>query len=329
MSISVNIGGVNKEVSQPYVDIGGTWKECDTVSNNINGVWKESFSAKAKYTINIYRYGSLYRTLSCTEGSSITLPTIDDGYGLSSNSTSKSYSNGQVITPKGNMTLYVLFTRTVKLYNYGALYRTLTAMSTTTTASFSLPIVTPSSSDNAFYGWTTTSGSTTKNYNGGSTANLSSTSLYAVFSYYEYTGQTSATASGQTNTDSSATQTLTLSLSNVVPNSAYTLHLTSYSPKQASRPINTDNSTGTMYSVEYTATKLQDVTGAFTGSPTSFTAYSSYTPVGGGTFRDGYNVTTPSGIQDTIKNVTKYPYVSATLDYTKYTSKTLKYRSVK
>lgn len=328
MSINVNINGVNKEVSQPYVDIGGTWKECDTVSNNIDGVWKESFSAKATYTINIYRYGYLYRTLSCTEGSSVTLPTIADGYSLASNSSSRSYTNGQTITPSGDMNLYVLFTQTVKLYNYGTLYKTLTAMSTTTTASFALPTVTPSSADNAFYGWTTTSGGTTKSYNGGSTATLSSTSLYAVFSYYEYTGQSATTATGQTNTDSSAAQTLTLSLSNPVPNSAYTLHLTIYTPKQVTRPISTDNSTGTMYSVEYTSTNLQDTTGSFNGSPTSFTAYSSYKPTGG-SFKDGYNVTTPGGIQDTVKNVSKYSYVSATLNYTKYTSKTLKYRSVK
>jgi len=329
MSISVNIGGVNKEVSQPYVDIGGTWKECDTVSNNIDGVWKKSFSAKVKYTIYIYRYGSLYRTLSCTEGSSVVLPTIDDGYGLSSNSTSKSYSNGQAITPKGNMTLYVLFTHTVKLYNYGVLYRTLTAMSTTTTASFSLPTVTPSSSDNAFLGWTKTSGSTTKNYTGDSTVNLSSTSLYAIFSYYEYTGQTSATASGQTDTDSSAVQTLQISLTNPVPLSSYTVHSSINTPEQITETItNGGNGSGSKYSIGYKVSTLSDVTHSLASGETSVAVYSNYKPTAY-TLKEGVYVVTPGGLQDTVKNVTKYSYVSGGVEYTKYTSKTLKFRSVK
>lgn len=312
MSISVNIGGVNKEVSQPYVDIGGTWKECATVSNNIDGVWKESFSAKATYTINIYRYGSLYRTLSCTEGSSVALPTIADGYSLASNSSSRSYTNGQTITPSGDMNLYVLFTYRVQLYNYGTLYKTLSEISTSTSATFSLPTVTPNSADNAFYGWTTKSGGTTKDYNGGSKVYLSSTSLYAVFSYYEYTGQSAATVTGQTNTNSGDVQTLTLSLSNVMPNSSYTLHTEIMTPKQIVD--------GTKYSVGYTSSNAKTTTGTFNGSPTSIIAYSSYTPVSGGSFQIG---------DKRYQFVTKYTYVAAGIEYTKYTSKTLKYRSVK
>lgn len=312
MAIYTNIDGVSKEVSSPHVNIDGTWKSCDIVSNNIDGVWKESFSAKAKYTIKIYRLGSLYRTLECAEGSSITLPSIGTGYGLSSSATTSSYSNNQTITPKGNMTLYVMFTYTVRLYNYGTLYRTMTSMSANSTARFSLPTVTASGTDNAFYGWTTTSGSTIKNYNGDSTYYLSSTSLYAIFSYYEYTGQSAATATGQTNTNSSATQTLTLSLSNVLPNSSYTLHTEIMTPKQVVD--------GTEYSVGYTGSDAKTTTGTFNGSPTSIVAYSSYTPISGGSFQIG---------DGRYQFVTKYTYVAAGIEYTKYTSKTTKYRSVK
>ena len=41
MTISINVGGVWKEVDTPKINVGGTWKTPDKVSINVSGVWKQ------------------------------------------------------------------------------------------------------------------------------------------------------------------------------------------------------------------------------------------------------------------------------------------------
>lgn len=237
----------NKNVKQPYVAVDGEWKKVSSEHAMVNGEWKEVFSGKATYTVNIYRYGSLYKTLSVAEGESVTLPSLGIGYATASNSATTAYNSGATITPTGNMTLYavfsyslkiyrfgslyttltsksqsstgsftlpsygvgyatssssttvsynngatlssadttlyILYEYSIKLYKYGSLYKTLTSKSQSSTASFTLPTCTVSSGDDAFYGWTKTSGAADKDYDVNQTITSSGTSLYAVFSY--------------------------------------------------------------------------------------------------------------------------------------------------
>ncbi len=65
MGIYVNIGGVNKAVSQPSVNINGAWKNVNTVYNKINGVWKTSYSYTL-FTITPPNRGMIGYTTSTT-----------------------------------------------------------------------------------------------------------------------------------------------------------------------------------------------------------------------------------------------------------------------
>lgn len=122
MSIYNNINGINKEIDKPQVNIGGVWRECSTVNNNIDGTWRESYSGKKTYTINIYKAGNLYHTLTCEKGNKISLPPMGNdysmglytgysncGYTTNPNGTTKEYNNQQVITPTSDMNLYSVF----------------------------------------------------------------------------------------------------------------------------------------------------------------------------------------------------------------------------
>lgn len=177
----------DKTIKQPYVAVDGEWKKVSAEYAMVNGEWKEVFSEKETYTVNIYRYGSLYQTLSVTEGESVTLPSLGVGFATASGSTTTAYNSGATITPTGNMTLYAVFSYNIRLYKYGSLYTTLTSKSQSSKASFTLPTCTVSSGDDAFYGWTTTSGSTTRNYTSGQTITSSGMTLYAIFSYTKVT----------------------------------------------------------------------------------------------------------------------------------------------
>lgn len=127
MAIYNNIDGVNKEVSQPYVNIDGAWKEVDLEYTNIDGTWKTVFEKTKKYKINLYRYGELYTTLECAQGSSIqliTVPTVqsDDidhyGWTKTEGSTSRNYATTATITPTADMNLYAVFSYTKTTVTY-------------------------------------------------------------------------------------------------------------------------------------------------------------------------------------------------------------------
>ena len=127
MSIYNNIDGANKEISQPYVNIDGTWKEVDLEYTNIDGTWKKVFEKTKKYKINLYRYGELYTTLECAQGSSIqlvTVPTVqsDDvahyGWTRTAGNTSRNYDTTATITPTADMNLYAVFSYTKTTVTY-------------------------------------------------------------------------------------------------------------------------------------------------------------------------------------------------------------------
>lgn len=165
----------NKTVKQPYVAVDGAWKAVSTEYAMVNGEWKEVFPNKGAYTVNIYRYGTLYQTLRVTEGESVTLPSLGVGYATASGSTTTTYNSGATITPTGNMTLYAVFSYSLKIYRFGSVYQTLTSKSQSNKGSFTLPTY--------GVGYATTSSSTTVSYNNGATISTASTSLYIVYQY--------------------------------------------------------------------------------------------------------------------------------------------------
>ena len=129
------------------------------------------------YNVKIYSKGSLIKTLTSNSQStsaSFTLPSYGIGYTTSSSGTTVSYNNGANVTTSG-LTLYALYQYSVKLYQYGSLYTTLTSNSTGSTGSFTLP-------SNGI-GYASSSSSTTVSYNNGSTISSAGTTLYIVYEY--------------------------------------------------------------------------------------------------------------------------------------------------
>lgn len=111
----------------------------------------------------------------------------------------------------------------IKLYRYGVLYDTLSVNKGSSIVLPSVPIV--QSDDVAHYGWTTTAGSTTRNYS--PTATITPTSnmdLFAVFSYnIESEEMSTATATGySTGADST---TVTVAWDGTAKIYAYTTHV--------------------------------------------------------------------------------------------------------
>lgn len=116
MAISVNIDGVTREVIKPSVCIGGVWRDVISVKNNVDGVWRESFNTNV-YTINMYRYGELWKRVNVLEGESVTLDECDTlydddtfyGWSKSASSTSISYTSGSTVIPTTDLNLYAVF----------------------------------------------------------------------------------------------------------------------------------------------------------------------------------------------------------------------------
>ena len=136
-----------------------------------------------QYSVKLYKYGSLYKTLTSNSQSStgsFTLPSYGIGYATSSSSTTVSYTSGSLSS--SGTSLYIVYQYSIKLYKYGSLYDTLTSNSQSSTASFTLPTCTPNTGE-SFYGWTKTSGGTTKDYASGASVTTSGMTLYAIFSY--------------------------------------------------------------------------------------------------------------------------------------------------
>lgn len=100
-----NVDGVWRTIKNTYVNINGISKKILEPKVNINGVWKDE-----NYIITIYHNKKVWQTLICGKGSNITLPTLSDGAGYATSSTSvnKIYNNGALITPSNNMDLYTL-----------------------------------------------------------------------------------------------------------------------------------------------------------------------------------------------------------------------------
>ena len=265
MPIYNNIDGVNKEVSQPYVNIDGAWKEVDSEHTNIDGTWKTVFEKTKKYKINLYRYGELYTTLECAQGSSIQLITVP----------------------------------------------------------------TVQSDDISHYGWANTSGSTSRNY--ATTGTITPTAdmdLYAVFSYYNYTGQSSTSTTVTTNFTSTAETEVKVSLTNPVGGSSWSATVTEYRPYQITAPIRDPTTYGTNYVVGYARSSQQSLSGTASASSSQITLMPSYTPTGG-TFTEGHHTQNSynGAVSDTRTKVSRYSYLESTITYTKYTSRTMKYRS--
>lgn len=182
MAIDNIIDGSKNEVKGLYAYADGIWKECKTVHNNIDGIWKQTYPDRKTFTIQIYNYGNPYQTLECREGESIQLPSIGVGFAISSGSTVRTYNSGATITPTENMNLYVVYQYQIRLYKYGSLYTTLTQYSQSTTASFTLT-ASGITNQTGFYGWSTASNATSRQYTSGQVISSSGTTLYAVWSF--------------------------------------------------------------------------------------------------------------------------------------------------
>lgn len=332
----------DKTVKQPYVFVNGEWRSVKKESVSVNGSWRTVWEKGFAVTLKYYD-GSTYttQTLKTNSDGQIKRPTpasngkggVFYGWGTTSSTTTRSYTGGQTVTLTADKTLYAIYTYTVSLYKYGTLYNTLTARSQGLTATFTLPAATVDSGDNEFYGWTVTNGSTSKNHSAGS-ANLYSRSLYAVYSYYKYTGQTSTTL---TKTTDKSAGTKTIEIENVSPGTSWSAEITEMIPNQMTFPISGgagsgQSVSGTGYDVQY---RPKDSAENLSGTASTDTiTVKSYTP-SAGTFVKG-SVTTianAGGVvtekKDTRENVTCYSYLSAKVTYYKYSSKTLAYRSSK
>lgn len=121
---------------------------------NINGVWKDD-----TYKVYIYHGNSLYTTLECVDGNSVTLPNVSNikGYSATNGASFATYSNGTTITPTGNMTLYAVYKVTYNAYIYhnGSLYTSYSCYEGDY-------IILPSISN--IKGYSTTNGTTTATY---------------------------------------------------------------------------------------------------------------------------------------------------------------------
>lgn len=332
----------DKTVKQPYVFVGGEWRSVKKESVSVNGSWRTVWEKGIAVTLKFYD-GNTYTTQTLTTDSDgvIKLPNPSSngnggtfyGWGTTSSTTTRSYTGGQTVTLTAPKTLYAIYTYTVSLYKYGALYNTLTARSQGLTASFTLPAATVDSGDNAFYGWTNVYGFTSLNYSTGA-ANLYTQSLYAVYSYYRYSGQTSTTATKETEKSAG---TKAIEIDGVTPGTSWSAEITEMNPVQGSSPINGGGggykTTGTTYFCQYQQN---------TFSPSSLSGVSdsdkiciiSYVPKST-TITTGAITTTVNaggivtGSSDTRENDTCYSYLTAKVTYYKYSSKTLAYRSSK
>ena len=193
----------NEQITLPTIGDGFSISETSASIAYVNGATVSptadmTLYAVHTYTVALYNKGSKYTSLTKTTTSAtatFTLPSVGLGFSTSSSSNTITYKNGDSITTSGT-TLYVVNKFTLNLYKYGALYDTLTVNSASSSASFTLSTCTPDE-DEVFYGWTTTSGSTTKkyDYNAIYTSTNLDSSLYAIFSY-NTVSSTSVSSSG-------------------------------------------------------------------------------------------------------------------------------------
>lgn len=332
----------DKTVKQPFVFVNGEWRSVKKESVSVNGSWRTVWEKGYAVTIKYYD-GKTYTTQTLTTDSNgvIKLPTPAAngnggtfyGWGVTSSTTTRSYTGGQTVTLASAKTLYAIYTYTVNLYKYGTLYNTLTARSQGLTASFTLPAATVDSGDYQFYGWTVTNGSTSISYSAGA-ANLYTRSLYAVYSYYKFTGQTQTTVTKETEKSAG---TKTVEIDGVTPGTSWSAEITELVPEQITAPINGGGSgsttTGTAYDYRYQPNNF---------SPSSLSGVSdsdkisviSYTPTSAGFVKGAVTSTVNAGgvvtgSSDTRENVTCYSYLNVKVTYYKYSSKTLAYRSSK
>lgn len=331
----------DKTVKQPFVFVNGEWRSVKKESVSVNGSWRTVWEKGYAVTIKYYD-GKTYTTQTLTTDSNgvIKLPTpaanwnggVFYGWGTTSSTTTRSYTGGQTVTLTAAKTLYAIYTYTVSLYKYGTLYNTLTARSQGLTASFTLPAATVDSGDYQFYGWTVTNGSTSISYSAGA-ADLYTRSLYAVYSYYRYNGQTNTVV---TKTTEKSAGTKTVEIDGVTPGTSWSAEITECTPNQITFPINGGGSgqsaSGTGYDVQYRPKgSVENLSGT---ANTDTITVKSYTP-SSGSFVKGSVTTTANaggvvtGTSDTRENVTCYSYISAKVTYYKYSSKTLAYRSSK
>ena len=326
-----------------FVFVNGEWHSVKKESVSVNGSWRTVWEKGYAVTVNYYD-GKTYTTQTLTTDSDgvIKLPTpaangnggVFYGWGTTSSTTTRSYTGGQTVTLTAAKTLYAIYTYTVKLYKYGTLYNTLTARGQGLTTSFTLPTATVDSGDNEFCGWTATNGATSTNYSAGTTS-LYTRSLYAVYSYHQYTGQTQTTITKETE---KTVGTKTIEINNITPGTNWSAEITEIIPHQITHPVNAGQNqsgggaSGTAYDCAYysdsSAENLSGTANSEAITVKSFTPKSFVITIGSVLTKvnTGGVVT---GTEDTRENVTCYSYISAKVTYYKYSSKTLAYRSSK
>lgn len=221
--------------------LGGVKVDGTTITIDANGVISAventtSTPTPVTYTVSIYNGSSLYNTYTCAENGQLTLPNLGIGFSTSSSATTATYSAGGKITVTKNMTLYVVkasstpateYTYTVNLYKYGTLYDTLTTTTTASTGTFTLPSCTADEGD-TFYGWSTSSSSTTLKYRAGDTVSTSGVlKLYAIFSY-DTISSGGETVIGSSNESEITTRTITIPASCLGTVDIYAYHTSSH-----------------------------------------------------------------------------------------------------
>lgn len=199
-------------------------KETITPSSNLN------LYIVYQYGFNFYRYGKLYDTqvefsqaLNCTlkvkSVSGVSNIHAFSGYSQSTSSNTIFVTTNTSVKCSSMTNLYAVYTFKLNLYKYGSLLNTLSATSQSSSNSFTLPGCAVDSDDTSFYGWTTTSGSTSKQYSQGDSVSVGVTSdmnLYAIFEYVKSANYSYGTLSSGTTNTNNTNQSVTLPMSGTV-----------------------------------------------------------------------------------------------------------------
>lgn len=304
-------------------------RNVETINNNIDGVWRESYPADI-CTIKIYQYGSLYKTIYCEKGESLTLPSYGIGYSTSPTGTVVNYGGGQTFSPTSNLNLYIIYSYTIGLVKYKSFYKGLTAYSTSTTATFTLPDCTPDDGE-TFYGWTKTSGSTTRNYTAGQTITSGNTTLYAIFSYIETTTTTATkhyvthASQGMGSIPESNLLPVTVDIGGTISWTAQFTNVgNSYSGGVPSTINNSVDAT-----LNTVGTNGEYIKILVNGTALSGTGSGTYTVEVGDTISATGTVSTNYQTGNTYSGSSYYRYPKASVTYPVVSSSTTKYRSTK
>lgn len=79
MTISINVGGVWKEVDTPKINVAGVWKTPDVVSINVGGVWKQVWPEPTPPVLTLNNLSSTDTDTTSPYSSQVGIRVLPDG----------------------------------------------------------------------------------------------------------------------------------------------------------------------------------------------------------------------------------------------------------